>query len=100
VEDPSTSECVPDFSFNVNTVFENPSPGFSSCHHPTYHSERGAYFDGQSFLEMDNFAATTWHGVQMWVRPRRSGFLFHYNFSTRPYNYDRDLCDDWDDYHM
>lgn len=87
-------------SADVKVVFESQQPGFSSCHHPTYHSERGAYFDGESFLEFDNFLATSDYYINMWVRPRQSGFVLHHNFDTRPYNFDRDLCDDWDDYWM
>jgi hypothetical protein len=96
----SDTVCVPDSSLNVDATLEAMSSSFPSCHHPTYHSERGAYFDGESFLEFDSFGATSSYYINVWVRPRASGFVFHHNFATRPYNFDRDLCDDFDDFHM
>jgi len=71
-----------------------PSSGWSTCYSPTFHAGRGAWFGGEgNFLRWDDWRASTAHYFAVWIRPRHSGYVFNYNYETRPGSYDRDLCD-------
>jgi len=71
--------------------------GYSSCHEPTYHSERGAYMSGHDYLRWDDFLASNEHYFAIWFRARTSGYIFNYNYEARPLTADRDQCDCFDD---
>lgn len=53
--------------------------------------------DGTSYLRWDNFRATTIYQFLIWFRPYSSGYIFNHNYETRPFNVDRDECDNFDD---
>lgn len=92
-----SSICVKDS--DVKTVFTSfPASGYSTCHEPSYHAERGAYFDGQDYLRFDDFKATSEHYFSIFFRARTSGYIFNYNFDVREENNDRNNCDDFDAY--
>jgi hypothetical protein len=58
--DSVNSVCYSDSGADVTANFDQGLPsGFSSCHEPTYHAERGAYFDGESFIRFDDYLATS-----------------------------------------
>jgi hypothetical protein len=83
---------------NVKYYFDGLAPGWSTCYSPTFHSGRGAYFGGDgNYLRWDEFRAGTTQYFGVWIRPKSSGYVFNYNYEARPYNYDRDECDFWDD---
>ena len=89
---------------NIEAKFETTSSLFTSCHAPTYHSSRGAYFDGHSFLEMEEFYASSMMSFNLWVRMESAGYLMSFEYALLPFSmtadhnspYDRDYCDDHD----
>lgn len=84
---------------DVKTVFTTkPASGYSTCHEPTYHTERGAYFSGNDFLRFDDFKATSEHYFSIFFRARTSGYIFNYNYDVREEDNDRNNCDDFDAY--
>jgi len=81
----------------ISLAFEYLLSDWESCNPPTYHPERGAYFEERNFLRWTNFRATSEYYINVWARPHASGYIFNHNYETRPVTTDRDSCDENDD---